>query len=160
MKITSLLGTAALGASIALGGAAACAVGDDTVEVAEYDACDLEDQAHKEDECGYWQKGTQYYVGAQPDFSWVWIWYSFVTIGRHSVPYAGWIPPKGVPTPPVKIVQRPKSKVCAMAPQPPRPPAPAPKVNNPAPAKPPVNVPKQPAKPYTPPKPGARPAGC
>ena len=155
---------AMLGASLAAG-TTLTACTEDTVEVAEYEDCDAEDKRNNEDDCGYWQKGSEYRVGAQPDSTWIFIYYSWVLQGLTRPP-AGWIPPHGL-KPPTRIVQRPKSKVCAMsatsalvAPNPPRPPAPAPRVNQPAPR---VNnnPPKQqPAKPYTPPKPGVRPAGC
>ena len=168
-----LITAAMIGTSLAAGTAlVACgSPDDDTVEVAEYEDCDAEDKAKREDDCGYWQKGTQYFVGAQPDSTWIFIYYSWVLQGLTRPP-AGWVPPRGV-TPRTRVVTRPKSKVCSMslvtdvlvAPAPPRPPAPAPA--RPAPARPPANnppkvnnPPKQPAKQYTPPKPGVRPAGC
>lgn len=149
--------TLALIAALAAGGTvtAACSDEEEMVTTSEYEDCDPEDQGKKEDDCGYWQKGSEVHVGAQPDMTWFWIWYTWVVIGQTSRPPANWAPPRGV-KPPMRTIQVPKSKVCAMAaPAPPRPPAPAPRVNtpprvnNPAP-KAPVN--KNPAQP--------RPRGC
>lgn len=149
--------------------------GSETVAVEKYEDCDTEDQGppphlKREADCGYWQNAAgQVHVGAQPDMTWFWVWYSWVILGQLSRPHAGWVPPKGV-KPPVKIVQVPKRKLCTIgefthvlvAPAPPKPPAPkppAPKVNtNTGGGTAPKNntVPKQ----QTPLKPGQRPAGC
>lgn len=161
-----------LGASLAAGLVTVVGCSDDTVEVAEYEDCDVEDQQKHETDCGYWQHplGADVAVAdRQFNNDWVWVWFPWVVLGQASHAPAYWTPPRGV-KPPTRIVRVPKRKACSMTlitdvlvvPAPPRPPsipkAPAPKapVNNP----PKVNQPAKPAKPYVPPKPGVRPAGC
>ena len=165
-----LITAAMLGASLTAGLVTVVGCSDDTVEVAEYEDCDVEDQQKHETDCGYWQHplGADVAVADhQMDSTWVWIWYPWVVPGRTSHAPAAWAPPRGI-KPPMRTVRKPKSQVCSMslvtdvlvAPAPPKPPAP--RVNNPAPKPPVSNPPKvnQPAKPYVPPKPGVRPAGC
>lgn len=104
MNVTRVITATTVGAALVLGSTVACAdQSDETVAVEEYEDCDPEDQAKKEDDCGYWQKGSEVRIGAQPDMTWLWIWYSFVVMGQVSRPHAGWVPPRGV-KPPVKIV--------------------------------------------------------
>lgn len=130
---------ATLGMALVLGGTVACGSDEpETVAVEEVEDCDVEDQKNKEDDCGYWQKGSQVHVGAQPDNTWIWVWFAWVIINQNSRPPAGWTPPHGI-KPQTRTVYKPKTQVCALAPAPPRPPAPAPRVNNPAPPR--VNTP-------------------
>lgn len=173
MNISRVITTATVGTALLLGGTVACADnGDETVEVAEYDDCDTNDQGpppflKREDDCGYWRHpdGDDVAVADHQFASdWVWVWFVWVVLGQNSKPWSFWAPPKGI-NPPTKIVRVPKRKACAMgitdvlvAPAPPKPPAPkapapAPKINT-------NTQPKQQPKQYTPPKPGQRPAGC
>lgn len=158
MRRTRILAAGIIATTMALWGAVAC--GDDTEQVAvtEYEDCDTGDQDRKEDDCGYWQKGTEYRTGGQPDLTWVWIWFAWVHLGQPSRPPAGWHPPKGVPAPPTRTVYRtqPKNRPCALgpAPAPPRPPAPA--VRAPAPPRAPAGNAPKPAQPKRP----AQKGGC
>ena len=157
MKIPRTLTVLVTAASLTLGGVVACGDNDDMIEVAEYEDCDVEDQATRELDCGYWQHPGGIDV-ATADYQvandWVWIWFAWVVIGQTSKAPAAWVPPRGV-KPSIKIVRMPKSKVCALAAAP-RPPAPAPRVNNPAPARPNTNTaPKNTLKPQVLP-----PRGC
>lgn len=108
MNVARVIAAATVGATLVLGGAVACSnqYGDETVAVEEYEDCDTEDQAKKEDDCGYWQHpgGADVAVADhQMTAEWVWIWFPWVVIGRTSRPPAAWMPPTGV-KPPVKIV--------------------------------------------------------
>lgn len=147
VAVGSALTLTLLGAPAAL---AACGSGGDdyaTTSVAE--DCDLEDQRKHEDDCGYWQSGAQYRVGAQPDGTWFWVWWTWVQVGRVSHAPSGWRAPYNLKSP-TRTVRVPRQN-CALGagnahnlgllagpPPPPRPapvrvaPPPAPRPNPPA----------------------------
>lgn len=128
----------ALGVSALLFGAIACVSVEDeyaTTTVAE--DCDAEDQSKREDDCGYWQRGNEYRIGAQPGIDWAWVWFTWVIVGQRSVAPAGWVAPHNLKAP-TKQVRVPR-KYCALAmnlevpgqkPRPPAGPAPKPPAGN------------------------------
>lgn len=138
---------------------------DDYATATVAEDCDYpDDQANREDDCGYWESpdDTQHRMGSQPAADWLWVWYAWVIVGRTSTPPAGWKPPYGLRHP-TKVV-RVNRKNCALgqsqtfqlalkpgwpAPAPvrqaPPPPRPAPPAPPPAPRPPAVNnAPKAP----------------
>lgn len=131
--------------------------GEETHKETVYEDCDTGDQNEKDDDCGYWQKGSEVRMGGQPDMTWLWVWYTWVVVGQSSHPHSGWVPPRGV-VPPTRVIVVKGTRKCAMAPAPPRPPAPArPAPARPAPAKP---APQKANKPPVNQAPGSQPRGC
>jgi hypothetical protein len=119
-----------------------------TTTVAE--DCDVEDQANREDDCGYWTKNGENRVGARPNVTWLWVWYAWVVTGRTSAPPAGWTAPRGVKFPTKTVrVNRKNCALGVLAPVAPRPAQPAPQparpggnVNRPPANVPPANAPQ------------------
>lgn len=91
MRIRKLVVTA-LVAALPLGGSVACAVGP-------YEDCEVSDQEVREPDCGYWTLNGVNRSGAQPGKDWVWVFFSWVNVGRDSSPHKDWKPPRGTKPP-------------------------------------------------------------
>lgn len=91
MRIRKLV-VALVAATLPLGGTVACARGS-------YEDCEVSDQEARESDCGYWTLNGVNRSGGQPGADWVWVFFTWVDLGRASRPHKDWKPPKGTNPP-------------------------------------------------------------